>query len=564
MNDSTPDPEIRTALGELAPPPTHGPGFWDELNTSISVRTGNGNGQTPNRRGRYLAVAAAAAVVLVGGALLPSLRGDRTQGIDVAIDTTTTTPTATSAPSTTLAATTTLAPADGARPSLVGTPIDDSWIVLYSSTIAVGDYVGRAVEDVDCGSNDLAFASDGIITRDYGRRDGSSSFFPGPQGVLAVLTINCGSFEELSVGSELGGPAESLEPLTLSRDPLVVESFAWDLVRKVMVATVVFDTESEVVRINDEGEVTIIDASTNFPERAASELFHYDVGVPDQFSVDYATGRGVSLSVVGENFDAGLQLSNYLPDSPDFGDLTQPYDNEVLESGRTLAVPLYERNGGNVVDRGVTLEVDEVEFSGGFSENRIVRIYAFDDRSVVAELRYRDGVLADDPQDILDDIRMFNAAFEPVVTCSSIDADVPPAPAALNPRQRATFEAITAALADCDWDALDALTPPTFMASFGGGDPIELWRSEEAFDEPILDILLDHLSVTPAVGADGMASWPRASTEFWEDVTDEMKGELIELGYSERDFGFYEEIGYIGYRTGIDADGTWIYFVTGD
>ena len=297
MNETTPDPEVQKALNHLSPPPAHGPGFWDELNTSVSAQTGGGSGQAPNHRSRFLAGAAAAAVVLVGGALLLSLRGDRTQGIDVAIETTTTTMTAaTSPPPTTFAAaTTTKIPADGARPSLVGTQIDDSWVVLYSSDIANGDYVSHAVEDIDCGSNDLAFASDGIITLDYGRRDGSSSFFPGPQGVLAVLTINCGSFEELSIGSEFGGPAESLKPLTLSRDPLVVETFAWDLVRKVMVATVVFDTESQVVRINDEGEVTIIDASTNFPERAVSELFHYDVGVPDQFSVDYTNRTAGSL-----------------------------------------------------------------------------------------------------------------------------------------------------------------------------------------------------------------------------------------------------------------------------
>ncbi len=39
---------------------------------------------------------------------------------------------------------------------------------------------------------------------------------------------------------------------------------------------------------------------------------------------------------------------------------------------------------------------------------------------------------------------------------------------------------------------------------------------------------------------------------------------LVELGYSEGDFEFYEEIGYIGYRTGIDRAGNWTYFVAGD
>jgi hypothetical protein len=559
MNESTPDPEIRDALSRLPEPPAHGPGFWDELNTGLTAQTGNRQRPPGIVRSRFFMVAAAAIVTLVGGALLFNARNNG-QNIDVAIETTTTSPNST-VPSTTAATPTTRS---GERPSLVGAPIDESWQVVYSSPIAGGDYVSRIVEDADCGEMDLAFAADGIITRDYGRRDGSFGFHPGPQGVLAVLTINCGSFVELSIGSELGGPATSLDPVQLTRVPLVVEDLGWDLVRKVMVATVIFDNDSVRVQISDTGQVTEIGQTPRFAERATSQLFHYDVGVPPQFTLDYATGRGVSVTLVEQSFDAHLQTSNYLAGDRDYRALTVPYDDETFVSKRDLSIPLYQNTASDVTASDARLDITEFQFTGGFSENRIVRVYPFDDRTVVAELSFRDGVLDDNPRDILDDIRMFDAVFEPLENCSTFGAVVPPTPAALNPQQADTFEAITSALTRCDWDALDGLTPPTFMASLGGGDPIELWRSAEEFDEPILTTLLDHLSVTPGVDTKSLAYWPRAANEFWEDVTDDMKAELLDLGYTERDFEFYAEIGFIGYRTGIDADGMWVYFVAGD
>ncbi|MFW2382518.1 MAG: hypothetical protein ACN4GZ_12225 [Acidimicrobiales bacterium] len=417
MNEPIQDPDITEALDRLAPPPLHGPGFWDELNTGLSNQTANRASSPAHGTIRSLAVAAAALVVLVGGALvLSSTAGDGDQNIDVAAEaTTTTTPAPTStAPTTAAAVTTTTGPAQVTepRPTLVGTPIDDSWVVLYSSSIAEGDYISRAQASIDCGMKDLAFARDGIIIHDYGERPGAFSYHPGPQGVLTRLSTCSGTFLEMSIGSELGAPASGFEPLALTPEPIVLEDLGWDLVDKVMVGTAIFTADPVSVRINSgTGEVTVVGSTQ---------------------------------------------------------------------------------------------------------------------------------------------------------TCSSFGAAVPSAPAGLNADQRATFDAITAALAACDWDTLDELTPPTFMASFGGGDPIELWQSSEASDEPILAILLAHLSVQPGFDHGGFASWPRAAGEFWEDVTPEMQAELLDLGYTRDDFESYAEIGYIGYRTGIDADGTWMYYVAGD
>lgn len=574
MNDLTPDPEISSALNDLPSAPAHGAGFWDELSTSLSAQAS----ETPDnvipfgRRhiARYSAIAAAAAAVVFAAALgIAGLGGDDGLVDSVTDSTVPETLVTTTAPATTTSVTTTsTAPptsTTGTRDSLVGTAIDQDWTVLYESAVADGSYVSRPVEQVDCGAKDIAFATNGVITQDYGRMFGAFEFAPGPQGALTMVSTCSGTFNEMRIGAELGGPAESFALLELSPRPIVLENVAWNVVEKFMVGTAIFDTTPTQVRINSgTGVVTVVDETTTYPERAASELFHYDVGVPEQFEVDYATGRGVSLSDVGQSFDAGLQVSNYFVGDTSFTNITEPYADETSVGQRNLTIPLLENNQGEITDRGVILEILEVTYSGGFSENRIVRVYRFNDRTVVAELRYRNGVLDVDPIAILDDIRMFNAAFDPPAQCSSFGLPSLAPPAQLNPAQSETFVQIVDALVTCNWDQLDVLTPDDFTASFGGTDPLELWMDSENYSEGILATLYDHLTLIASIDEQGGVYWPQAHNKFPDEITDAMRDELLTIGYDESNFEFWDEIGYIGHRTGIDADGTWSYFVAGD
>jgi len=129
-------------------------------------------------------------------------------------------------------------------------------------------------------------------------------------------------------------------------------------------------------------------------------------------------------------------------------------------------------------------------------------------------------------------------------------------------------EAILTAALICDLDALAILTSPSFTASFGGGDPKDVWiADEDSGYEPmraLVEIL--RLAPTPTEAADGVFFlWPPAFTyDTWEEVP-EADREALRVLYNDSDFeGFAQFGGYIGYRTGITEDGTWTFFVAGD
>ena len=128
---------------------------------------------------------------------------------------------------------------------------------------------------------------------------------------------------------------------------------------------------------------------------------------------------------------------------------------------------------------------------------------------------------------------------------------------------------LTAALA-CDLDALAALTGPSFTASFGGGDPVEIWNAdEEDFGNEPMRALVEILRLAPTTGESGTGgiayTWPPAfGYPTWEDVP-EADREALRVLYDDADFeGFAQFGGYIGYRTTIAEDGTWTVFVAGD
>jgi hypothetical protein len=130
-----------------------------------------------------------------------------------------------------------------------------------------------------------------------------------------------------------------------------------------------------------------------------------------------------------------------------------------------------------------------------------------------------------------------------------------------------TREAILAAAQAQDWEALRALIPDEgFTFSFSGeSDPIRYWkRLESEGHVPVIgDILPAVLGTEPGFQR-GVFVWPAQATEEparW----DEADIEALTAIHAEEDVRGFQEAGlYYGWRVGIDRDGTWMFFVSGD
>lgn len=142
--------------------------------------------------------------------------------------------------------------------------------------------------------------------------------------------------------------------------------------------------------------------------------------------------------------------------------------------------------------------------------------------------------------------------------------------AGLSSEAAATAAAVDRAAATCDWAALARLTGKEFTASFGGADAVGLWEAQEAAgDSPMWALRqLLRLPAGTRAGDDdtpAMFVWPalqlREDCDYRKD-----RRTLDALGYDlEQAEEDCEQVGgYLGYRTAIDADGRWRYFVAGD
>jgi len=132
---------------------------------------------------------------------------------------------------------------------------------------------------------------------------------------------------------------------------------------------------------------------------------------------------------------------------------------------------------------------------------------------------------------------------------------------------QATALAIQLAAKDCDIDALEALTAADgFRASFGGGTFREVYENNgQALGELARMVGFPARLISPSEDAEALYYWPQAHGIDWDQVTDEMKTELRELGYDDGDFQVFADVGgYIGQRAGIDASGDWFIYVAGD
>ena len=138
---------------------------------------------------------------------------------------------------------------------------------------------------------------------------------------------------------------------------------------------------------------------------------------------------------------------------------------------------------------------------------------------------------------------------------------------AISGRVIETREAILAAARTRDFEGLRALIPEEgFTFSFGGEtDPIAYWRRlESEGHEPVIgDILPMVLDTEPGFDR-GVFVWPAQAAEDPAEW-DEQDIEALTAIHTEEDVRSFQQAGlYLGWRVGIDRDGTWVFFVAGD
>jgi hypothetical protein len=130
-----------------------------------------------------------------------------------------------------------------------------------------------------------------------------------------------------------------------------------------------------------------------------------------------------------------------------------------------------------------------------------------------------------------------------------------------------TRAALLAAAASGNYEALRPLLPTTgFEYTFGGavaGGPIAYWKQVEQNtpDRP-LETLAAILKM-PYTLSRGYYVWPFAyDVASAKDLSAHERELLAPLGAL--DTLFVEGTGYLGWRTGIDPNGVWTFFVAGD
>lgn len=119
-----------------------------------------------------------------------------------------------------------------------------------------------------------------------------------------------------------------------------------------------------------------------------------------------------------------------------------------------------------------------------------------------------------------------------------------------------------------DYKALRSLLDPeTFSYSFGEeGDPIGYWREQEEVGEvPILGDFLPGVLHSRFGKTGDIFVWPSAAAKKpseWTEV--DLEGMRQAYATDEEIRSFEQHGGYTGLRAGIRADGTWLYFISGD
>ena len=129
-----------------------------------------------------------------------------------------------------------------------------------------------------------------------------------------------------------------------------------------------------------------------------------------------------------------------------------------------------------------------------------------------------------------------------------------------------TRAALLAAAEAGRYERLQSLLSPGFRYTFGSpveGGPIGYWRElQRTTGERPLATLATLLRM-PYVLARGIYVWPFAyGLASADELTPHEREVLAPLGTP--DVLFTEGTGYLGWRAGIEPDGTWVFFLAGD
>jgi hypothetical protein len=166
------------------------------------------------------------------------------------------------------------------------------------------------------------------------------------------------------------------------------------------------------------------------------------------------------------------------------------------------------------------------------------------------------------------------AAVPPVI-CSSTGVRRPVEPSGVPDQVHDVWLAAVEAALACDLDTLEQLAGDDFTTSFGGGDA-EAFREWEEAGEGKLGLMMRLLDTdfavqtfegdaAEALGSDTLYVWPAAfARDSWEEITEEEMADLLTIHTQEELDQIALMGGYAGWRTGITAEGDWVFFVAGD
>lgn len=159
------------------------------------------------------------------------------------------------------------------------------------------------------------------------------------------------------------------------------------------------------------------------------------------------------------------------------------------------------------------------------------------------------------------------AETEQTATCSADGVSASSDARSLPDSVATTRAAIIEAAMACDLTALEGHAGTGFNTSFGGGgfDNLVQWESD---GDGQLDTLLRLLDMTPDVvetESGAIYVWPAAHIyDSWEEIPATLAKELEQIHSPDELSQMAGAGSYIGWRTGIDEEGNWLYFVAGD
>lgn len=170
-----------------------------------------------------------------------------------------------------------------------------------------------------------------------------------------------------------------------------------------------------------------------------------------------------------------------------------------------------------------------------------------------------------------------SATLEPTTTvtwptagCSATGVPQPRPAQGLPEVVAAKRQAVIAAAMACDFDQLEHLAGTPFYTSVIETG-VEMFREWEARGEGRLGTLLLLFDMSWGIQEIDepefldQYAWPRAFIhDRWEDIPQAELDELLTI-YTEEELASIAEFGsYAGWRTGIDAEGNWKWFLAGD